>query len=266
MKKLLALTLSCVFALSACTRVETGEIGLRRGYDKTIQKTELQPGSFNQSFVGEVLLFPVKEIALGLDNLKPQTKDKSTLDDFDLTVLYTINPQAIYDLYTTRSAAMHATNKQDETLLMYNYLHTVANSSVSKAVAGYDALQVPTSRSAIEADVSRIINESLKNEKLDAAIHISQIQIRDIKLSPSIVESANLAITQQNTLLAKEVEVKTAEAEAKRLKALSGSEQSIRYMHAKALQDIAEGVKAGKVHSIVVPYDFKGIVNVGNGK
>jgi hypothetical protein len=34
-------------------------------------------------------------------------------------------------------------------------------------------------------------------------------------------------------------------------------------MNAKALQDIAEGIKNGKVQSIVVPYDFKGIVNVG---
>jgi hypothetical protein len=28
------------------------------------------------------------------------------------------------------------------------------------------------------------------------------------------------------------------------------------------LSDIAEGIKGGKVHTIVVPYDFKGIVNV----
>jgi regulator of protease activity HflC (stomatin/prohibitin superfamily) len=150
---------------------------------------------------------------------------------------------------------------------MYNYLHTVANSAVSKAVIGYDALQVQASRKSIETDITNIIIDSLKTEKLDMAIHISQIQIRDIKLSPAIVESANLAITQQNTLLAKEVELKTSEVEAKRLKALSGSDQSIRYMNAKALQDIAEGIKLGKVNSVVVPYDFKGIINVGgNGK
>jgi hypothetical protein len=32
-------------------------------------------------------------------------------------------------------------------------------------------------------------------------------------------------------------------------------------MNAMANLKIAEGVAAGKVHTIVVPYDFKGIVN-----
>jgi hypothetical protein len=34
-------------------------------------------------------------------------------------------------------------------------------------------------------------------------------------------------------------------------------------MEATALVTLAEAVKAGKVQTIVVPYDFKGIVNVG---
>jgi hypothetical protein len=34
-------------------------------------------------------------------------------------------------------------------------------------------------------------------------------------------------------------------------------------MEATALVTLAEAVKAGQVNTIVVPYDFKGIVNVG---
>ncbi len=32
---------------AACTRIETGEVGVRRSFDKTIETTELQPGSIN---------------------------------------------------------------------------------------------------------------------------------------------------------------------------------------------------------------------------
>jgi len=246
-----------------CARVETGEIGLRVGFDKQVQKTELQPGSFNQTMVGEVLLFPVKEIALHLDHLMPQTLDKSTLADLDITVIYSVNPSAAYDLYTTKSHGLHGTDeKTGNTYLMYNYLSTVANSAAYKSIAKYEALQTTNHRSEIESDIKNFMVEALHNEKLDTDIIVSQVQVRNIQPAASIIESANAVITQQNALRAKQVEVQTAVAEAQRLKELAGNPQSIEYMHAKALQDIAEGVKTGKVTSIVVPYDFKGIISV----
>jgi hypothetical protein len=70
-------------------------------------------------------------------------------------------------------------------------------------------------------------------------------------------------VRAKNELKQKEVEVKTAEAESRRMAALTNqSAQSIQYMQAQALLNISEGVKAGKVQTVVVPYDFKGMVNV----
>jgi prephenate dehydratase len=67
-------------------------------------------------------------------------------------------------------------------------------------------------------------------------------------------------------LKTKQIEVQTAQAEAQRLAALANNSSSIKYMEAKALSDIAEGVKNGKVQTIVVPYDFKGLLQVGANK
>jgi hypothetical protein len=61
----------------------------------------------------------------------------------------------------------------------------------------------------------------------------------------------------------KEVEVKTAKLEAERIAALNANAGATKYMEATALVTLAEAVKAGRVQTIVVPYDFKGIVNVG---
>ena len=41
----------------------------------------------------------------------------------------------------------------------------------------------------------------------------------------------------------------------------ANSTQSIAFMNAQAQLKVAEGVANGKVHAVVVPYDFKGIVN-----
>ncbi len=261
MKILLLILLSLV--LGACERIETGEVGLRIGFDKQVNTTELQPGSFNQTIIGSVLTFPVRDIALNLDDMHPQTSDNSTLDDLDITVIYSINPAMVGEIYTTKSRAFHARDDQGDILLMYNYLTTVARSAVYKATARHEALKTIAARSEIEADTAKFIVAALADEKLDGSLSITKVQVRNIQPAKNIIASANAVITAQNNLKAKQVEVEIARKEAERLSLLSSNAHNVRYMEAKALQDIAEGVRDGKVHSVVVPYDFKGIINIG---
>ncbi len=262
MKKIVVLLLA-VAVLSGCERIETGEVGLRVGFDKQVNTTELLPGSFNQTVVGSVLTFPVRDIALALDNMHPQTADNSTLDDMDITVIYSINPSAVGEIYTTKSRAFHTRDESNDIVLMYNYLTTVARSAAYKAAAKHDALKTISARAEIEADTAKYITSALAEEKLDTSLTITKVQVRNIQPAGNIIASANAVITAQNNLKAKQVEVDIARKEAERLSLLSSNGQNVRYMEAKALQDIAEGVKEGKVQSIVVPYDFKGIINVG---
>lgn len=262
MKKVVLLLLA-ISVFSGCERIETGEVGLRVGFDKQVNTTELQPGSFNQTLVGSVLTFPVRDIALTLDDMHPQTADNSTLQDMDITVIYSINPASVGELYTTKSRAFHARDESDDIVLMYNYLTTVARSAAYKAAATHDALKTISARAEIEADTARYITAALADEKLEASLSITKVQVRNIQPAANIIASANAVITAQNNLKAKQVEVDIARKEAERLSLLSSNSQNVRYMEAKALQDIAEGVREGKVQSIVVPYDFKGIINVG---
>ena len=263
MKKLILISmLALSFVLSGCERIPTGSIGLREDFSKQILKTELYPGSFNQVLIGSVITFPIKQIALQLENLQPQTKDQSTLADLDVNVIYNINPTAVGELYTTESHSFHAVNDKGETFLMYNYLMTVANSAAFKAVANVDAMKVSASRSDLEQSIAATMTAALKAEKLDTAITIAQVQIKQVKPAANIIASANAVITAQNNLLAKNVEVSIAAKEAERLNMLSSNHQNIEYIRAMALANIAEGVKSGAVRTIVVPYDFKGLIQV----
>ena len=65
-----------------------------------------------------------------------------------------------------------------------------------------------------------------------------------------------------NELKVKATEVEIAKKESERMAALAAnSTQSIAFMNAQAQLKVAEGVANGKVHTVVVPYEFKGIVN-----
>jgi len=261
-KKLVVLVVLAFTVLaSGCQRIETGEVGLRRGFDKQIEKVELEPGSFNQEIVGDVLVFPVKQIALNEDKLQPMTADHSVLRELDFTAIYNINPAAVGELYTTRSHALNAIDSNGDTLLMYNYMRTIANSAAFKAVNKVNALDVPNSRSQIEHDTLMIMRQALVDDGLSNSITIDQVQIKNVTLNQSIIDSAQSVINAQNALKAKQIEVEIASKEAERLAMLSKNTANISYMHAKALSDIAEGVREGKVRSIIIPMDFKGIIN-----
>lgn len=260
MKYILALFLF-ITALG-CSRIETGEVGLRVGFDKQIKLEELLPGSFNQTLIGSVITFPTKDVAIEIDNLTPQAKDNSTMKDFDILAIYSINPKSVAELYTTRNRSFHAEDRGD-TYLMFHYIFQSVRNAAYKSVREYEALDVSDNRVAIEAKILEATRASLAAEKLDGSITVSQIQVRNIQPADSVVASANELVRSKNELKQKEIEVQTAKKEAERISALNANKGAVEYMNAMALQNISEGIKNGKVQTVVVPYDFKGIVNVG---
>jgi regulator of protease activity HflC (stomatin/prohibitin superfamily) len=246
---------------AACTRIETGEVGVRVGFDKQVKSGELFPGSFNQVLIGDVLTFPVKDVNVTLDNMTPVAKDNSTMKDFDAVVVYNINPSQVSELYSSKNRAFHATDKSGDVFLMYNYVVQNARNAVYKAARKYEALDMADNRSDMENFIKDEIVRNLAEEKLDGSITISQVLIRNVVPADSVVASANDLVRAKNELKQKEVEVKTAEAESRRMAALANnSAQSVQFMQAQAMLNISEGIKNGKVQTIVVPSNFTALM------
>ena len=257
-----AVLLAAGSSLAACTRIETGEVGVRRSFDKTIETTELQPGTINQTIFGDVLTFPTKDVQVDIADMTPLASDNSTVADFDMSVIYSINPTSVAELYIEKNRGFHVDTENGDTLLMYNYVRQLGRNAAYKVARRYESLKLADNRAEIEQLVRQEIVQQLAAEKLDGQIDVSQVLVRQIKPADNIVASANALVQAQNEQKRKEVEVKTAKLEAERISALNANKGATEYMAAMALQDIAEGVKNGKVHSVVVPYDFKGIINV----
>ena len=261
MKRIATLSiLAAAILATGCTRIETGEVGVRVGFDKQVQSGELLPGSFNQVLIGDVLTFPIKDVNVTLENMTPVAKDNSTMKDFDAVVVYNINPQQVSELYSTKNKAFHADFKGD-TYVMYNYIVQNARNAIYKAARKYDALDMADSRGEMEKFIQDEIVRNLAEEKLDGTIMISQVLIRNVVPADTVVESANALVRSKNELKQKEVEVKTAEAESRRMAALANnSGSSIAFMQAQAMLNISEGIKQGKVQTIVVPSNFNALM------
>jgi regulator of protease activity HflC (stomatin/prohibitin superfamily) len=255
-----SLVLAAVALTSACTRIETGEVGVRVGFDKQVQPGELLPGSFNQVLIGDVLTFPIKDVNVTLNDMTPVAKDNSTMKDLDAVVVYNINPQQVAELYSTKNKAFHAEFKGD-TYVMYNYIVQNARNAIYKAARKYDALDMADARSEMEKFIQDEIVRNLAEEKLDGTIMISQVLIRNVVPADAVVASANELVRSKNELKQKEVEVQTAKKEAERMAALANnSASSIAFMNAQAALNISEGIKNGKVQTIVVPSNMTSLM------
>ncbi len=264
---LIAAVLGLAVLATGCTRIETGEVGVRVGFDKQVKPGELLPGSFNQTLVGDVLTFPVKDVNVTLDNMTPVAKDNSTMKDLDAVVVYNINQNQVAELYSTKNKSFHAEHKGD-TYVMYNYIVQNARNAIYKAARKYEALDMADNRTEMENMVKDEITRNLAEEKLDGSITISQVMIRSVVPSDTVVESANALVRSKNELKQKEVEVKTAEAEAKRIAALNANAGAIQYMDAQARMKqadaaikVAEAIAAFKGQTLVIGSGAN--VNVG---
>jgi hypothetical protein len=144
---------------------------------------------------------------------------------------------------------------------MYNYIVQNARNAIYKAARKYEALDMADNREAMETFIREEIQRNLAEEKLDGSITISQVLIRNVLPSDTVVESANALVRSKNELKQKEIEVKTAEAESRRMAALANnSGSSIAFMQAQAMLNISEGIKNGKVQTIVVPSNFNALM------
>ncbi len=265
-----------IAALSGCTQIETGEIGLRKNFNGTIEDTELGPG-WHQTLVGSVILFAAKEILLAEENLTPQTKDKSVLKDFDITFTYTADSREVSYLYTHYSNTAHLTQeKHNEIFPMGTFVRAIVRAAAYSAVAEVDALEVNTSRPKIEQRIAAIANAKLDHEKLGVKdekgtqrkVTVVTVNVKNSQLADDVVASANRAVNAQNDLVTKTTEVQIATQEGLRIKALAAqsSDTYIRLLNAQANQTQADALlTAAKNRSTiwVVPQNFTALGNVG---
>lgn len=262
MKKFfMAILVAASVALSGCAKITDGEIGVRVTNNGTIQSEELQTG-WHQDILGKILEFPIRELQVPLDNMQPLTSENAALADFDMSIIYNVNPNSVAELYKTKSKSLHYYNAETkDTFLMFNYLVNVSKNSAYKVVRQYKSLEVADNRVQIEQKILQNIQEQLKSEGLANAITLSAVQVRNVLPNAEILKSSTDLVKAENVLKTKQIEISIAKAESERMQALStNSKASIELMQAQAQQTIANAIAAGKVQTIIVPHNMTSLM------
>lgn len=263
MKKFIAIALAA-FALAGCAIPEDGTVGLRINMNNTVDKTELKAGTYNQVLIGTVLIAAIRQIAVEINDQQPVASDGSKMKDFDATVVYSINPEMASELFIDRSKDFNVTDADGRIYLQHKYMQATGINAIHKIAGAYSASDMNEHREEIERLMMGELRKTLAKEGLDKSIVITAVQVRSIKPPDSVTDAAARVVRANAELDIKNIEVDTAKKEAERIATLNANAGAVGYMNAQSLAKIADGVAEGKVHTIVVPYDFKGIVNVGS--
>ena len=255
MKRIFTLSvLAAAVLATGCTRIETGEVGLRVGFDKQVKTEELLPGSFNQVIIGDVITFPTKEITVKVEDMTPLAKDNSTMKDFDAMITYNINQAQVAEIYNTKNRSFHATHDGDgDVYLMYNYVFNATRNAIYKSARKYEALEMGDARQAMETEIKEQVIRTLAEEKLDGVIVISQVLIRNIVPADSVVASANELVKAKNEFKTEEVKVATAK---KRNESMQANPMAIPLLkaeaEAEAMRKLPDAIAAFKGQTLVI--------------
>ena len=221
----IALVLICS---TACTRVETGHAGVRVNFNGSYDTQELGVG-FHQTMIGNVITVVANEMTVELNDLKPQTKDKTLMHDMDMTFNYVVTPGQIVELMTAFKGR-NMTTAAGDIYPMGAYISNIVTTATSDVIGKYDALDVNNHREEIRAQIMAQTVGLLRQEKLDRSIQVKQIFIKNMQIAPELTASALVAITSENELKAKTIQVQVAEQENKRLAMMSGNSKNMEYM------------------------------------
>lgn len=235
-------------ATGCMTFVEDGEVGLRKKWG-AVDPSELKTGG-HTTFTSDVMIFSVRENIFTVPDLNPQTKNNTVMKDFDVDVNFSIESRYTDELYTRFSKSYHEVNSSGEIIPMVGFLRRFVNTAVNKAVRKHEALDVNTSRGAIEQDIQAQLNQVLASQGLAGKIKINSVSVTGVQLPDNLVASVNRQVAARAEKEAKQIEVETARMEADRIRLLSGqaSQTYVDQLRAQADLNRSDALKiaAGK--------------------
>ncbi len=225
MKKLILAAV--VTSLTACTQIDTGNIGVESTLGQ-VKKETMPPGVYFTMFK-RVTEVSAKELGLSMQDMKPQTKDKITLADLDIDIFYQIDPSKAADIITRWPGDMVEMKNEEGTRVGNSYVTRQARETIYNVISEYGSETVHLERTAIAAKIVDMLQKDLDASVGKGWFFVRSANVRNLVTDPAlekaIKESANRNF--QISAKQKEVELARAEADRKRVEA-QGEADAIR--------------------------------------
>lgn len=238
MKKITTLLCTlCLVFLSACTVVETGNVGVERSFGKV--SPEALPQDVYVTVFDSVAEVTTKEINFPVNDLKPKSRDNLTLQDFDADIYFKVTPAMIPGLFVKYQGdyIQHSDIVEGGAavgIVGYNRVLRAAREATYDAIALFDATTMHTKRAEIAAEIQKLLQKELDASD-KGAFTITSINVRNLLTDPAIEKAIQDRAKTDQDIARKLKEVELAQAEADRLRAQAQGEADANQILAQSL-------------------------------
>jgi len=205
--------------LSACSQIDTGNVGVERTLGK-VGAEALPPGVYFTLFK-TVDEFTTKEVSFSLYDMTPKSRDNLTMKDVDLDIYFKTTPGAVPGLYVKYQGDViqHGEIVKGGTkdlVIAFSRVSREAREAVYKAIAQLDATTMHTKRT----ELAELVRSGLQQE-LDAndkgAFVVTAVNVRNLLTDPAIESAIRQRAETDQAIEKKRKEIELAKAEAERL-------------------------------------------------
>lgn len=210
-----------IVALSACSQVDTGNIGVETSFGKVSPEAKTQ--GMYLTVMDSITEFTTKEVYFPVSNLNPKSKDNLTLKDLDLDIYYSVPGDRIPGLYTKYQGdyAKHGSIVEGSTtpavnVIGYQRVAREAREAAYTVVARHEATTMHTKREVIADEIRTALQQGLDASDKGAFV-ISTVNVRQLVTDPAIEAAIRQQIQVDQDIAKKTKENELAKQEATRL-------------------------------------------------
>jgi len=204
--------IACMTLLTACGRIETGNVGIRTDFNGEVN-SKVEGSGFYTAVFGHVDEYSAKEIPVILNDMKPKAHDNLSLAELDMTVYYTVEPQQVRNLVVKRTGSS-SNNGHGLWFPAYNLVRGISESEIADAVSTMDSLVVHTQRDKLANLAQASIQKKLDSSD-PGVFKITRVVVRQVKTDETIEQSIRNVVAKEKELEAAKLNVAVAEANAR---------------------------------------------------
>lgn len=219
--------LAMAAGLAACTQIDTGNVGVETTLGQ-VNATEMQPGTHLTPFksITEVL---GSEAPIELNDMRPQTSDKITMEDVDIDIYIQTNVSKAAEIMTRFKGDRSDVKGESGTRVGFNYVTRKARETVYDVISKHGSATVHTERNTITAEVVKDLQAALDKDAGKGWFTIVSANVRSLLTDRALEANIKAAANRQFEINSKTKEVELARLEADRKRAeAQGDADSIR--------------------------------------
>lgn len=191
-KRVLLFSAIGVSMLSGCAKIETGNVGIVKHWNHTIDSQVAGPG-VHSAILDSYIDIDTTQTRVNVNDLQPKDAKGVSLKKVDLVVTYSLNPNKVVGFYkTTKEIDPEPNSLPDDnykTLGLTILQTNIIPNSVQDATEQYHLIDIAKNINAYQSKIkTNIINNLNKQYGNNNPFIIDSVRVNKFKLPPAIQE------------------------------------------------------------------------------